>query len=119
MHTQQNLSIYQPRNSDAHPVSAKVFFEEFAAYLESVVICCENVVIAGDFNSHLNDLLDHDTMKFTELLESFGLENHVAFPTHINGHWLDRLSLPILTTSNFCFHYHILIYLTTVLLNIV
>ena len=90
-HATKFVVIHRPPYSEAHPVSANVFFEEFAAYLESVIICYENLVIASDFNFHLDDLLDHDAIKFTELLETFGLENNVTFPTHVNGHWLDLI----------------------------
>ena len=31
------------------------------------------------------------TTKFCDILESFKLEQHVNFPTHIHGHWLDSL----------------------------
>ena len=31
------------------------------------------------------------TTKFCDILESFDLEQHVNFPTHIHGHWLDLL----------------------------
>ena len=89
--TTKFVIIYRTPYSEAHPVSANVFFEEFAGCLESIIVCHENLVIDGDFNFHLHDLLDHDAMKFTELLETFGLENHVSFPTHINGHWLDLI----------------------------
>ena len=119
-HGTKFVIIYRPPYSEAHLVSANVFFDEFAAYLESIIVCCENLVIAGDFNFHRGDLLDHDAMKFTELLETFGLENHVTFPTHIQmdiGSILFPLAL--LSTSKFWLQYHLFIYLTTVLLNVV
>ena len=42
----------------------------------------------GDFNLHLDSPSNH-TNTFTDLLTSFGLRQHVDFPTHIQGHWLD------------------------------
>ena len=42
----------------------------------------------GDFNLHLDSPSNHITT-FTDLLTSFGLRQHVDFPTHIHGHWLD------------------------------
>ena len=35
------------------------------------------------------DILSHHTETFTDILTSFGFLQHVNFPTHIHGHWLD------------------------------
>ena len=66
-------------------MTANMFFEEFANYLENVVMCPEILVITGDFNFHLDD------STFTELLETFGLLQHISLPTHVSGHTLDLL----------------------------
>ena len=46
------------------------------------------MIILGDFNLHL-DIPSHHTETFKDMLMSFGLLQHVDFPTHIHGHWLD------------------------------
>ena len=80
--------------------------------LSSVVKTLLSLVI---FNFHLDDLLYDVSMTFTELLETFGLENHVTFPTHINGHQLDLIitrstnDIKVLSPLR-----HLFIYLTTV-----
>lgn len=48
------IGIYRPPYSEAHPVSAKVFFEEFSDYLENIIMCPEVLLISGDFNFHLD-----------------------------------------------------------------
>ena len=45
----------------------------------------------GDFNLHLHDLRDIDIKKFTDLLETFSLSQHVSGPTHLSGHTLDLI----------------------------
>ena len=42
----------------------------------------------GDFNLHLESSLS-DVRQLTGILESFDLNHHVNFPTHIHGHSLD------------------------------
>ena len=46
------------------------------------------------------------TIKFCDILESFDLEQHVNFPTHIHGHWLDllitRTSCPAVRSVSAC-----------------
>ena len=46
------------------------------------------MIILGDFNLYL-DIPSHHTKTFTDILTSFELHQHVNFPTHIHGHWLD------------------------------
>ena len=70
-------------------VPTSVFFDEFTVYLEDVVMCPEVLGIASDFNLHIDDPENADTRRFFELLETFGLVQHVNFSTHVSGHWLD------------------------------
>ncbi len=68
-----------------------MFFEEFSEYLKSILLSSGLLVITGDFNIHMDDLSDSDTRKFNGLLESCGLLQHIAEPTHIDGHTIDLL----------------------------
>ena len=89
--TSKFVVVYRPPYSDAHPISTSVFFDEFAVFLESIVMCTEVLVISGDFNFHVNQLDTVDARKFADLLESFGLIQHVNFPTHTSGNCLDLI----------------------------
>ena len=46
------------------------------------------------------------TIKFCDILESFDLEQHEYFPTHIHGHWLEslitRTSYPAVRSVSAC-----------------
>lgn len=48
--------------------------------------------MAGDFNIHLNVLLDNDAVCFLDLLSSMGLQQHIDFPTRVSGNTLDLLT---------------------------
>ena len=53
---------------------------------------CQRIIyllILGDFNIRLNLSTDADTVKFVDLLESLGLEQHLRRPTHTHGHTLN------------------------------
>ena len=82
-------AIYRPPYSEGHPVNIGVFFEEFADYLESVVVSVNPIIISGDFNIHIDVPDDPGTVKFLSILECMGLKNHVLIPTHESGHVLD------------------------------
>ena len=51
----------------------------------------ESLLITGDFNIHVDDVRDSDAIRFLDLLDSMGLEQHVDKPTHISGHTLDLM----------------------------
>ena len=42
----------------------------------------------GDFYIRL-DLLSLNTRSFMDVLQTYALHQHVSFPTHVHGHWLD------------------------------
>ena len=69
--------------------SACTFLKEFADLMESVILSKERLLVLGDFNIHVDVPNDIDAVKFLDLLESLGLEQHVTEPTHIFGHTLD------------------------------
>ena len=45
----------------------------------------------GDFNFHVEDVKDIENLVFQNLLQSFGLIQHVGCPTHQSGHNLDLI----------------------------
>ena len=49
------------------------------------------MLITGDFNVHIDVPDDPDTVKLLDLLESFGLHQHVTVPMHKFGHTLDLI----------------------------
>ncbi len=83
------IIVYRPPYSEQHPVTVNTFLSEFSNFLETLVLCSEPILICGDFNIHVDVQNDVDAIKFLELLESMGLENHVFFQTHESGHALD------------------------------
>ena len=49
------------------------FITKLASFLESVILSVEPLLIAGDFNIHVDDANDPDTAVFLDLLESMNL----------------------------------------------
>ena len=62
--TTKFVIVYRLPYCEAHPVPTNVFFDEFAVYLEDVVMCPEALVIASDFNLHIDDPENADTRRF-------------------------------------------------------
>ena len=86
------ICIYHP------PGCANMFFDEFPNFLENTLQFQDELYIFGDFNIHL-DKPSVNTTSFLDILDTFSLHQHVTFPTHIYGHWLD-----LFTTRSNCKH---------------
>ena len=81
--------VYRPPYSEHHKISIGAFIRQFSNYMESVILSKEHLLVLGDFNIHLDVSDDADAVKFHDLLESLGLEQHVTKSTHIHGRILD------------------------------
>ena len=83
--------MYRLQYSSSHPVIVDVFFEEFSADLELIILSSEPLLITGDFNIHVDVVGNPVSAKFLDLLEAMDLRQHVATPTHQSGHTLDLI----------------------------
>ena len=70
------------------PITA-VFYDELSSMLELLVLYSCPIIITGDFNIHLDDSDDVNTIKLCHLLDSFGLIQSVQEITHLLGRTLD------------------------------
>ena len=57
--------------------------------MENNINTTRKLLLTGDFNIKINDETNHDTAKFLDFLESFGLVNHIHFGTHCQENTLD------------------------------
>ena len=87
----QIIIIYRPPYSSNHPVTTSVFFPDFSSFLESIIMSSVPLLIAGDFNIHVDVPGNADCVCLKELLESIGLQQHVNEPTNESGHTLDLI----------------------------
>ena len=84
--------IYRPPYSPNHPITASAFIEEFSNFIaDDLPNQHQDIIITGDFNIHFDDKFNTTTKAFNDLLQSFGLIQHVTSPTHVNGHTLDYI----------------------------
>ena len=49
------------------------------------------LLMIGDFNIHIDEATEPDTITFLDFLNRFNLTNHVQWPMHRSGHTLDLL----------------------------
>ena len=65
------------------------FASDFLDYMERNINSAGKLLFTGDFNIHVNDLESQDTNTFLDVLDSFGLHNHISFSTHCLNNTLD------------------------------
>ncbi len=76
--------LYRPPG----PVTA-VVLDDFAPLLDTLTDVTGPVVLAGDFNVHVDDRDSPGTEAFLQLLDEHGMTQHVNSSTHRRGHTLD------------------------------
>jgi len=82
--------IYRPPPSNNNGLKSSTFLEEeWSQFLSKYATTDKNIILTGDLNFHLDDPSDKDTLKFNNILHSFGMMQHVKEPTHVRGHTLD------------------------------
>ena len=86
------LALYRPGST----LVTSLFFQELASALEYVTTIGNHVIIAGDFNLHIEKTDNHQVKLFFDILESFNVSNIVNQPTHTLGGTLDL----VLASSN-------------------
>jgi len=87
------LAVYRPGSAPISPL----FFQELLTVLEHISMSGTYMLIAGDFNLHIENSDDCHVKTFFDILESFCLSNVVDQPTHIKGGILDL----IISSHNF------------------
>ena len=77
------------RSCTSQVSNIKDFFEDFDDYLNSLVHLPGKLILAGDFNIHIECAGDPDVRRFQQLLQQYNLIQHISSATHINGDILD------------------------------
>ena len=85
------LVVYRPHPTQVNNFTVVKFMEEFEDFLNEVSLLPGKLVMVGDFNFHVNKPEKSEVSNFITLISSFGLNNHVHFPTHISGNTLDLI----------------------------
>ena len=85
------VTVYRPPPSKSNNSSLPLFFEEFPRLLEHLVTAPGALLMAGDFNFHIEDECDTAALRFLNLIEAFKLKQHIAELTHKSGHTLDLI----------------------------
>ena len=86
------LVLYRPPPSQKNRQTFTQFKTDFKGLMELLRAEKTPFVIYGDFNIHVeNTDSNREAVSFTDILNSFGVDQHVTHPTHDAGHTLDLI----------------------------
>lgn len=74
--------FYHPPTSKAKKSSIMKFIDEFLVFAEANDLTQGNVILAGDFNIHVNDLHNQEALDFGATMEALGMYQHVKSAMH-------------------------------------
>ena len=84
-----SVLIYRPQYSRDNPYRGFKFVEAFGDFLGDRINNTDMIV--GELNFYMEDVKDSENVVFQDLLESYGLIQHVGCPTHQSGHTSDLI----------------------------
>jgi hypothetical protein len=94
--------VYRPPYSSKHRHSVPAFVNEFSECWSSILASYQasKLILLGDFNIHVDNPDNTDTIAFNEMLDSFDCNQIVHVPTHTSGHTLDLCIVPAVSDLN-------------------
>ena len=90
------VGVYRPPYSPKHRVTVSKFVSEFSEVLSDLLGLYHNsrLIFAGDFNIHVNNNQQPDSIAFNDLLASYDCKQYIETPTHTSGNTLDLCIVP-------------------------
>ena len=85
------IAIYHPLYSDINQSTHAMFLDDLADIFEKHLMSLSNIMVTGDFNLLIDKMNDPDVNLFKDMVQAFGLDCQVDFPTHQIGHTLDLI----------------------------
>ena len=82
--------MYHPPQSSNEFLNS-LFIDKFTDAIQDLIPITSNVLVASDFNIHINDLSDNDAVIFLDAMSSLGLSQIVSHATHNSGNTLDHM----------------------------
>jgi len=86
------ICVYRPPPNHKNKFTFPQFQDEFCNLVDKLILNPSKLIIAGDFNLHMEVPDDPVACEFNSLMDSYGLSQHVPLKaTHIKGHTLDLI----------------------------
>ena len=88
------IAIYHPPYSTKCPVTNSMFLDDFTEWLPLQLVRYNNILLAGDFNIHMNKATtDDEPGLFVHTIEAMGFQVKLCGPTHRSGNTINLMSI--------------------------
>ena len=85
------IAIYRPPPSLQNKFTHNQFLNEFDTFALDISTISQEMTMLGDFNVHIDDNSNSNSIKFKNIISSHNLQQFVAGETHVSGHTLDLI----------------------------
>ena len=91
------IAVYHPPYSEKNPITNAMFIDDITEFLTEALSQHQNIILAVDFNIHLNNQDDPDANILMDTMTALGLQQYTSFVTHHSGNTLDLIFTEIIT----------------------
>ena len=74
-----------------------MFIDDITEFLAEALSQYQKIILAGDYNMHINNQDDPEANIFMDTMTALGLQQHTNFVTHYSGNTLDLIFTEIIT----------------------
>ena len=90
------IAVYHPPYSEKNPITNAVFIDDITEFLAEALSQHQNIILAGDFNIHINNQYDPEANILMDTMTALGHQQHTNFITHCSGNTLDLIFTEIM-----------------------
>ena len=91
------IAVYHPPYSEKKPITNAMFIDDITEFLTEALSQHQNIILAGDFNIHINKQEDPEANILMDTMTTLGLQQHTNFITHCSGNTLDLIFTETIT----------------------
>ena len=85
------IAVYHPLYSEKNPITNAMFINNITEFLTEALSQHQNIILAGDFNIHINKQDDPEVNILMDTMTALGLQQHTNFITHHSRNTLDLI----------------------------
>ena len=85
------IAVYHSLYSEKNPITNVMFINDITEFLTEALSQHQNIILAGDFNIHINNQDDPEANILMDTMAALGLKQHTNFITHCSRNTLDLI----------------------------
>ena len=83
--------MYHSPYSEKNPITKAMFIDDITEFLTEALSQHQNIILAGDFNIHINNQDDPEANILMDTMRALALQQHTNFISHHSGNTSDLI----------------------------